>query len=189
MQGEAGRSGQPRGPDRGDGPQAEFIRRYMAAQPALRAYVLSVVRDFHIAEDALQEIAVAAWKGREQYDDSRPFVAWAMGIARNKALDALRAKGQRPALPDEVILRLEIDATAVVAEAEERRKALAGCLEKLGRVARSIFRLRFEEELSPREIAERQNRSLFAVKKALSRARAFLMRCTQQALSGGVGVG
>jgi RNA polymerase sigma-70 factor len=167
--------------------RSRFLGRYLAVQPAVRAYALAVLRDIHAAEDALQETALAAWAEIGRYDESRPFEAWILGIARNKCADLLRARERHPVLPDDVLGELARDAAALAAEGAGRRQALSRCLEMLGAGARELVRLRFEEELGAAEISGRLGRSLAAVRKGLARARAFLMDCGRAELEKGVG--
>lgn len=161
----------------------EFLKRYLQAQPSIRAYVLSVVRDFHVTEDVLQEVAVAAWEKYETYDRARPFVGWVLGVAHHKCVDTLRARKPRVLLPDDIAARLSEDAAALSEEAAERRKVLADCVRKLTDAVQEIVRLRFEANLDTHEIARREKKSLAAVSKMLTRARAFLIRCTERSLA------
>ena len=66
------------------------IRYWTLAQPVVSAYVASVVRDFRDRDDVLQSIAVAVFESFQSYDESRPFVGWAFGIARNQIGSYLR---------------------------------------------------------------------------------------------------
>lgn len=161
----------------------DFLKRYLQAQPSIRAYVLSVLRDFHVTEDVLQEVAVAAWERFDRYDPARPFVGWVLGVAHHKCVDSLRARKPRVLLPDDLADRLSQDAAALSEEAAERRKVLAACVAKLSEAVREIVRLRFDENLDTQEIARRERKSLAAVSKMLTRARAFLIRCTDRSLA------
>jgi len=165
----------------------DFLKRYLQAQPSIRAYVLSIVRDFHVTEDVLQEVAVAAWERYDRYDPARPFVGWVLGVAHHKCIDSLRARKARVLLPDDLADRLAQDAAMLSEEAAERRKVLAGCVEKLTETVRSVVRLRFEENLDTHEIARKEGKSLAAVSKMLTRARAFLIQCTERSLATGGG--
>jgi RNA polymerase sigma-70 factor (ECF subfamily) len=165
----------------------EYMRRYMGAQGSLRSYVLAIVRDFHLMEDVLQEVAVAAWRSYDTYDPSRPFLTWVLGIARNKSVDVLRAHRSKLQLPEDVIDQLAEDASRVSEELIERRKALAGCIQKLTPTLRSIVHLRLDENLGVQEISSREGKSPNAIRKILSRARAILTECTGRTLTLGAG--
>jgi RNA polymerase sigma-70 factor (ECF subfamily) len=54
------------------------------AQPAVSAFITSVVRDFRDRDDVLQDVAVAVIESFGRWDPERPFVAWAIGVARNQ---------------------------------------------------------------------------------------------------------
>ncbi len=56
------------------------------AQPVVAAYISSLVPDFHDAEDILHQVAVTLVQKFDQYDRQRPFVAWAIGIAKYEVL-------------------------------------------------------------------------------------------------------
>ncbi len=62
----------------------QATRFWTLAQPAVSAFVTSVVRDFRDRDDVLQDIAVAVIESFDSYDSDRPFTAWAMGVARTK---------------------------------------------------------------------------------------------------------
>ena len=64
----------------------QATRLWTLAQPSVSAFVSSVVRDFRDRDDVLQDIAVAVIESIDLYDTERPFVAWAIGVARKGAL-------------------------------------------------------------------------------------------------------
>ena len=66
--------------------QERFTRCWTQAQPAVAGYIGSLVPNFHEAEDLLQNVAVVLLRKYPEYDESLPFVAWAMGIARFEIL-------------------------------------------------------------------------------------------------------
>ena len=169
--------------DPSSGRHEEYMRRYMGVQTPLRAYVLSLVRDFHVMEDVLQEVAVAAWRLYGTYDPARPFLPWVLGIARNKSVDAARARKTASLLPTDVLEQLSEEASAVSEELAERRGALADCIQKLGPTLRAVLQNRVDQNLSVETIAARHGKSANAVRKLLARARAFLAECTGRAVS------
>ena len=68
-----------------------FTLLWTAAQPIVGSYIGSLVPDFQEAEDLLQEVALVLLRKFPEYDDRRPFVAWALGVARFEVLHARRS--------------------------------------------------------------------------------------------------
>ena len=67
-------------------------RLWTLTQPKVSAFVTSVVRDFKDRDDLVQDIAVAVFESFDKYDPERPFVQWAMGVARNQFKNYLRQR-------------------------------------------------------------------------------------------------
>lgn len=62
---------------------AQCMRLFLQHERELLRHVM--VPNINDARDVLQETAVALWQSIAHYDPARPFVAWARGIALNKA--------------------------------------------------------------------------------------------------------
>ena len=63
-------------------PSKNLTLLWMQAQPGIEAYLNGMIRDRAIAEDLLQQVALTVTEKFEQFDASRSFTGWAMGIAR-----------------------------------------------------------------------------------------------------------
>ncbi|MFK7790385.1 MAG: sigma factor [Phycisphaeraceae bacterium] len=63
---------------------------WTTAQPMVMAFISSMVPNHTDAEDVLQRTAYDIATNFEQYDPDRPFIAWAIGIAKYKVLDYRR---------------------------------------------------------------------------------------------------
>src|SRR5262245_48107254 len=101
-----------------------------AAHRAYRARLLGrarlVVSDQGLAEEAVQEAFLRAWRSCSSFDPSGgPVLNWLLIITRNVAIDLAKARGRRPQLspetgvdspqraggagsPDHVLLRLQL---------------------------------------------------------------------------------
>jgi len=161
--------------------QEQFTRCWTAAQPIVASFLLAGVPDFHEAEDLLQNVSVVCLRKFSEYDPQRPFVAWALGIARIELLRLRRTQSRLPLIQDEKVLD---DVAEVCQELAPRLRtweaALSECLRELRGRSAELIRLRYDEALKPGAIAERLGMGSVAVRVALSRVRAALRQCIEQ---------
>ena len=78
---------------------------YRTWRDVLLGRARAILGDPALAEDAVQETFVRAWRACAQFDpDGPPMLHWLTVIMRNVALDMLRARGRRPAVVDTDLL-------------------------------------------------------------------------------------
>src|SRR5689334_13853906 len=136
--------------------RSRFMKMYLAAQPPIRSFLFSLLRNGQDADDVFQEVSLVLWERFGDYDDRFSFVSWAFGIARNHVARWRRARSKtRVWLPPDVEEKLAATAAELEEELAPRRKALQACIQKLGPQARDLLALRYEEQLSLQEIAAR----------------------------------
>jgi RNA polymerase sigma factor (sigma-70 family) len=153
---------------------AAFVRRYQARVYGL---VITIVRDPGAAEDVAQETFVRAWRHAGTYDARRGRVAtWLLTIARNTAIDAMRARRPEPLDPDVVAARLQraggraVDEGAPPDERERVREALAELPEPQ---RRALFLAAFAGRTA-REIGDLEHAPVGTVKTRIRAAMAKL---------------
>lgn len=84
------------------GDRLAFRDFYDRMSAKLFGVILRIVSERGEAEDVLQEVFVTIWRKAAEYDPSRASpVTWTATIARNRAIDRLRARGSRPSAPIE----------------------------------------------------------------------------------------
>jgi len=156
----------------------DFIHFFRKAETDLRAFIGSVIRDAHAREDIFQEVSRTLWEKFDDYDLSRPFGAWARGIASRKILEARRRSARFPLLfPPETVEAIaqafdETDEPAALREA-----ALKLCLAALPPRSRDILTARYDHRQPCEQIAQIHGSTLKAVHQTLSRLRRALHRC------------
>lgn len=162
-----------------------FLQRFLPVQPRLRAYLWALLRDAQAVDDVFQEVAIALWEHRTEYDPQRgPFLPWTLGVARRHVARWRRGRVRsRLVLVGEVEERIAAAFEELEDELDGRRRALRRCLAGLGPAAQDLLRQRYEQERSLQEMAEASGRTLNAVNKALGKVRAALQRCTRQLLT------
>jgi RNA polymerase sigma-70 factor (ECF subfamily) len=130
----------------GDSEGIHFL--YVRFADDVLRYVNSFVRDFHEAEDITHNVFAKLITAITKYEErSVPFNAWIMRVARNAALDHIRA---RRAIPTEDV---RITDSYESQAAAERGMDIREALQELPEDQREVLVLRHVMGLSPVEIA------------------------------------
>src|SRR5436853_7682209 len=107
----------------------QFTRRWTEAQPIVAGYINAVVADFQEAEDLLQNVAVILLRKFPEYDAQRPFIGWAIGIAKREVLMARRRHARNfLCYHTDLLERISEAYEPLAPELEDRSRALRECL-------------------------------------------------------------
>jgi RNA polymerase sigma-70 factor (ECF subfamily) len=149
--------------------------------PALRGFLLSIVSDFTLVDDVVQETFLTVNSKAAQFEKGSNFRAWVFTIARFKALQALQ-KSAPPAerFSQEVLEALSAHESSEDWYSESQMRHLFACIQTLTPKAREVVELRYQQAHRPPEIARRVGWSVDSVHVALSRARNLLRDCVMQ---------
>ncbi len=159
----------------------QATRLWTMAQPAVSAFITSVVRDFRDRDDVLQETAVAIVESFGRYDPARPFVAWALGIARNQIGLYLRRRGRdRLVFDPATVEQLAVAFEHVTPDDVHQLDHLRDCMHLLDSKSKRLCDLRYRNDLKPAAIAELLGMSANAAAKALQRMREQLRACIER---------
>lgn len=171
-----------------DSERAQLAANWEGARTAVFAQLLAGIGSFHDAEDVLQEVAVSVAKNYGSYDPARPFIAWALGIARNHMLMYFRRYHRnRLVFSDQIIAAIgQHLETFTENPANQRREALHHCMHQLDNRRRRLIEMRYSNGLSVNDIAESLGKSVAAVKGSLHRVRKMLERCVNIRASKGL---
>lgn len=144
---------------------------YVRYKDNVYGYVLSIVHDPHEAEDVTQHVFLKLLSVIGQYEArGMPFAAWLLRVARNLAVDHLRAQRMLPCEEVYAPTRAADDA------GRDRRWGLEQALEVLPDEQRQVVVLRHLVGLSPGEIAARMGRSEASIHGLHHRARETMRR-------------
>ncbi len=156
----------------------EFSAMWASAQPLVTSYIASITGKFHDTEDLVQKVAIAAFKKHSEYDASRPFNSWVVGIARLEILRWRRDHARdRHVFSDETITRIERSHVILSGELDERRAALQACFAKLEGRARRFIEMRYLRDMTSQAIAKQSGLEAAAVRSMLYRVRQSLLKC------------
>jgi RNA polymerase sigma-70 factor (ECF subfamily) len=180
------------------GDEAAFMTLYDRHADALFGTAVRFLRDRESAAEVLQDVFVAIWQRADQYDPRfGSGFGWLLGIARNRAIDRLRAESRRPRAvhawthdaeggeaADLLDWAVRQHDTSIegdpVAEVDRRwtRSLVRTTLAEMPSEERQVVVLAYDQDLSQSEIAERLGMPIGTVKsrtrRALARLRARL---------------
>jgi RNA polymerase sigma-70 factor (ECF subfamily) len=158
----------------------EFMTAFLTAEPKLRAYAFACGLSREQADDLVQEEALVLWRRYDAYDRSRPFLPWALGVAHHLIQKCRQASQATHLLSPELAERIAETCSSMEDEIEHRQGALRSCVEKLPGHLRSLLALRYGEQRSLAQIAQKLGRGLSATNMALHRIRQLLLDCVQR---------
>jgi RNA polymerase sigma-70 factor (ECF subfamily) len=160
----------------------EVAKLWTEMTPAVATFIRSMVSRMHDAQDLLQDVAVEVVRQYPGRAKNKPIRGWVMGIARNKVKEYYRNSAVRSRVLSDAAI--ELVAVAVAEKDDysyEVAAALQKCIDRLDPRTRSLLNLRYED-LSCSQVAQRTSATIGAVKVALYRLRASLLRCVERRL-------
>lgn len=164
--------------------KVELVQRlYIQHLAEIRGYMLAILPDSGLVDDAVQETFLAMVARADDYESERSFKLWAFGFARNKAMQAATKHRSKNLPLDEDVLDVLTASDPDLAVGGVEVRMLHDCIAELAPKARSIVEHRYQKGLQPHEVAEVIGWSRGAVRVALCRAKAFLRKCVERKLA------
>ncbi|WDI43754.1 sigma-70 family RNA polymerase sigma factor [Bremerella sp. P1] len=161
-------------------PSDVFIQQLTGSQSSLRAIIMASLGNHADCEDVLQATNLVIWKKASEFDPTRPFLAWASGIARIEVLTFIRDRKRDRLAFREDVAELLIDVAEVAAESiPQRQIALRHCLQQLPMESRELLNLKYVRSQSTKQLSAATGRSLDGVKSVLVRIRRLLSECVE----------
>ena len=166
-------------------------RLWSEAQPVVAAMIAGAVVDFQHSEDLVSQVAETVVMKFDDYDRSRPFTPWALGIARNIILRHYeRRAGERLVFFDDRILSaMAIAQEQVAGESAERLAAMQKCLAQIKGKTRRVMEMRYLHGLKPAAIGHSLDMTTNAVWVMLHRGRDAVSKCIGRTLMATEGEG
>jgi RNA polymerase sigma-70 factor (ECF subfamily) len=156
---------------------------YAATAPKLFGVCLRILSDREESEDVLQDVYLTIWRRADRFDPARASVmTWISTIARNRAIDRLRARG--PLARAEPVDDLQVADETPGAEAQlaagDDAARLAECLGELDARTQAVIRTAFFEGVTYEALATRMDAPLGTVKSWIRRGLARLKGCLER---------
>jgi RNA polymerase sigma-70 factor (ECF subfamily) len=171
--------------------QSDLVQQFVSMRPKVLAFVLMLTRDYHVAEEVVQELSVQVM--REASGGARPDdpAAWVLGIARHRVTDFYRGRARDQRLAEKLaelaqaVEQSFVEQSADEDVADDRLPHLKACLARLSRKARKLVEARYGGGEKIEAIAERFAWQAASVRVALAKARRVLGDCVARKLAAG----
>jgi RNA polymerase sigma-70 factor (ECF subfamily) len=157
----------------------KMLEEFFTHQGMLKGYIFSAVRDYHAAEDILQEMAILITQKASDFNFDRPVSPWLTGVAKMHIRRWFQQSGRRPQHVSFDMLDLcltdhgEFESAAML----RRETFLVDCVESLPSKQRRIMSLRYAEGLSCDRISQTMNRSIQSIYSIIKRLKSALREC------------
>ncbi len=156
---------------------------YRDTSAKLFGVALRILNDRSEAEDVLQDVFVTVWRKAATFDPGKASpITWLVTIARNRAIDRLRASGvSRRTEPIEAADNVRDPAPVAVERVEraQEQQRLARCLEQLEARHAAAIRAAFLDGATYEELAERMGVPLGTMKSWIRRGLLKLRACLE----------
>lgn len=146
---------------------------------------LRVLRDEKLAEDAVQEAFLSAWRGAVSFQAERAKVStWLLTLVHRRAVDIVRREERRRTEPIEGVADAQGDATDEQAFLRLQRERVQGALRQLPDTQREALELAYYGGFTQSELAERLGQPIGTIKSrmftGLNRLRELLVESEMQ---------
>lgn len=150
-----------------------FSLVYEKYSPKVYGKCLSLLKDEALAKDAMQEVFLRVHLKYAQFRQEASISTWIYSITYNYCMDCLKKQQTR-----KIKLSDDMDEALNIAEEDvdhysfdAKVEVLQAVLKELPRTDRTILLMKFQEEMSIKEMAIKRNKSEGAIKMKLNRAK------------------
>ena len=151
----------------------------------LYGLLLKIIKDRSEAEELLQEVFVQVWTRADTYNVQLGTpIAWLVRIARNRAIDRLRANTVRTRTVEATPLPPPVETPEARAAMTEQQRAVARALEALPPDQRQLIEHAYFSGLTQSELATRFGLPLGTVKTRVRTGMMTLRRDLQHIMAG-----
>lgn len=130
-------------------------------ESALINYATSIIRDQEKAKDIVQETLIKLYQ-QDPEKVSQALKAWLFTVCRNRCFDVMRKEKRMTNMDDKKIeiIHDTADDPRTAAERTDQRIQILGFLDKLPDNQKEVIRLKFEGDMSYKEISQVTNLSV-----------------------------
>jgi RNA polymerase sigma-70 factor (ECF subfamily) len=161
---------------------AAFERLYEATRAKLYGVLVRILGRPEIADEVMQETYLKIWNMADRFDPTVASpITWMVAIARNRAIDIVRKKGEVSFEDEPEALEVAADTPAPLARREmtEELKRLLSCLGRLDPEKQRIVLLAYYSGWSREQLAKKLDIPVNTIKTWLRRSLIEIRECLE----------
>lgn len=156
-------------------------------QTMVGAFIHATVSNYDLAEELTQRVAAELVKIYDRYDSSRPFGAWAIGVAKMEVLRHRQTHAaDRHVFDSGMVESLAGAFQNIEGRIDPMKEALSECLNKVQPRSRAVLDLRYGDDAGVEDIARKMGLKPNAVYVLIHRVRNELRDCIERRIKRGV---
>ena len=152
------------------GDQAAFAALVRQYQNRIFAFIMRMTANRETALDLTQDTFLAAYQNLSGFREEAAFSTWLFTIASNKAKNYLKRAQREVAMPENYEKASDFDRPDLDFEKKQTQELLLAAVSDLPVKQRTVFNLRYFEQLKFNEIARIQGSSVSAAKTNFAEA-------------------
>lgn len=160
--------------------EVAFERLYVATRAKLFGVVLRILRRQDLAEEVIQEVYIKIWNNAGQFNPgvASP-ITWMASIARNRAIDVVRKKGEASIEEEPAAMDVAADTPDPLARREmtEELRRLLECVGQLEPERQKLVLLAYYNGWSREQLATKFEKPVNTVKTWLRRSMLDIRAC------------
>ena len=160
----------------------QFLSLFIRNQKRIYGFIASLVPNAVDSDDLMQETMMVMWNHFEEFKIGTDFAAWGMAIARRKIMKYRSARAGKLMFSEEAVQNIMQCDEYLSGKTNDYMTALQQCLNKLETKDRQVIRLRYEQEVTTRNLANAIGTTIDNVYKILSRVHLLLQRCVSKTI-------
>ena len=165
------------------GDEAAFERLYIETRAKLYGVLLRILGRPALADELMQETYLKVWKMADKFDPTIASpITWMVAIARNRAVDIVRKRGDVSIEEEPEALEVASEAPPPLARREmtEELKLLLSCLAKLDPEKQRIVLLAYYSGWSRDQLAQKLDIPVNTIKTWLRRSLLEIRECMER---------
>jgi RNA polymerase sigma-70 factor, ECF subfamily len=137
------------------GDRRAFETLYLRHRSQVFRYLIRLIGNDPVAEEIVNDVFLEVWRNAHRFEAKSQVATWLLGIARYKALSALRRRSEAQIDEDAVAAIADpADDAETTADRQSRSAILRKCLTQLPAAQREVIDLVYYQDKSVEEVAK-----------------------------------